>query len=251
MIIFLVILGILLSVTSQKKKEILVGLADPKRKKLDEIGSINVFTIGQYLTGLPKLNQSELLLECAITKTDFVFLVMGGVTNGKYVPFPPEAATTFSIQERGAAYKELGYREVDRIPRDSINQVIVDDKSKITQRLTVIRMVTLGVFSLAAPQTVRHQQFCLVVDWNDEKGVRQNTVFEFSGIDAKSRANEAANMLSKSALSKPERTKPDEAKVEGMRIDERKCPYCAETIKAAAIICRFCNRDLAADENLQ
>lgn len=26
--------------------------------------------------------------------------------------------------------------------------------------------------------------------------------------------------------------------------DERICPWCAETIKAAAIICRFCNRDV-------
>ncbi len=26
--------------------------------------------------------------------------------------------------------------------------------------------------------------------------------------------------------------------------DERTCPWCAETIKAAAIICRFCNRDV-------
>ena len=27
--------------------------------------------------------------------------------------------------------------------------------------------------------------------------------------------------------------------------DERKCPYCAETIKADAVVCRFCNRDLS------
>jgi hypothetical protein len=26
--------------------------------------------------------------------------------------------------------------------------------------------------------------------------------------------------------------------------DERTCPWCAETIKAAAVICRFCNRDV-------
>ncbi len=33
--------------------------------------------------------------------------------------------------------------------------------------------------------------------------------------------------------------------------DERKCPFCAETIKAEAIICRFCNRDLLPIESKQ
>jgi hypothetical protein len=31
--------------------------------------------------------------------------------------------------------------------------------------------------------------------------------------------------------------------------DERTCPWCAETIKAAAVICRFCNRDVQAQHD--
>jgi len=32
--------------------------------------------------------------------------------------------------------------------------------------------------------------------------------------------------------------------------DTKSCPYCAETIKAAAIVCRFCGRDLVAQGDL-
>jgi tetratricopeptide (TPR) repeat protein len=34
-------------------------------------------------------------------------------------------------------------------------------------------------------------------------------------------------------------------------LTERACPWCAETIKAAAVICRFCGRDVAAGPDVQ
>jgi tetratricopeptide (TPR) repeat protein len=46
---------------------------------------------------------------------------------------------------------------------------------------------------------------------------------------------------------------PDEGNIYLPRVaaqsDERTCPWCAETIKAAAVICRFCSRDVQGQPN--
>jgi len=173
-----------------------------RSKKATELKAIDTVHIGKYIAGLPTANTPTDVVECAITNESFIFLAGFG--------------------------DELG-----RIPRDMINQIIVDDKSQISQRLTVTRMLTLGIFSLAAPKKKKDIEFCLVIDWNDERGIRNNTIFEFTGSTSNTLANTAANTLNKHIKSR----------TAIMESDEKKCPYCAETIKRAAKVCRFCNRE--------
>ncbi|MBI3755253.1 MAG: PH domain-containing protein [Deltaproteobacteria bacterium] len=49
----------------------------------------------------------------------------------------------------------------------------------------------------------------------------------------------------------PEHGLKSGGKKENAGADTRECPYCAETIKAKASICRFCNKEVAVKSNLQ
>jgi hypothetical protein len=180
-----------------------IHLSKQRKKKLAEVGATAQVSMGKYLTGLPDTDTPTSDVYCAIAEKEFIFI------------------SQYS--------KELG-----RIPRDSINQLFVEDKTQITQRLTVTRMLTLGVFSLAAPKKSKKKEYCLVIDWDDPQGVRHNSVFEFSNevsaTAAATGANSALNTLQK-------HTKPKQTV---LRVDEKKCPSCAEVIKREAKLCRFC-----------
>jgi len=200
------------------------------QKQLEGLGAMT--SIGHYLAGLPDITESPKEIYCAEQGDDFVFLEFSQETQSvigrTYIPslFARDRIVSSSYIPHGPV---LG-----KIPRDSINEVIVDDRSQIAQRLTVTRMLTLGIFSLAAPKAKKHKNFCLVIDWDDDNGTRQNTVFEFKGWSSNASANLAAQFLR-------ERSRP---KVERLKPSERKCPYCAEIIKREAKICRFCRSEL-------
>ena len=171
------------------------------------------FSVGRYIVGLEDQNYVTDNVECVVGPDDFVFAKMGGTALGK-------------------------------IPRDAVEEVAIDDKSQITQRLTVTRMVALGVFALAAPKKRKIKEWCVGVRWVDSKGLKRVTVFEFTGSNPEGNANEAATKLMRHIQVPASHPELISAAQETARGDTKACPYCAETIKAAAIVCRFCNREL-------
>jgi hypothetical protein len=166
-----------------------------------KLGGSRHFPVGKYMVGLEDCDNPTLDVECVITANDLVFVKRSG--------------------------KVLG-----RVPRRAIFEVLVDDKSQITQRLTATRLITMGAFAFAAPKAKKIKEWCVAIAWNDTKGMRRATLFEFTGPKCEGYANRAANAI----LSSVDRPQQQD--------DAKQCPYCAETIKAAATICRFCNRTL-------
>ena len=101
---------------------------------------------------------------------------------------------------------------------------LLEDKTFVSQRLTATRILALGIFSLAVPKKKKHKEFCIIIEWEDSNREIQNVVFEF--ID---------NLVARKSLNKIKKYLP---------LQNKKCPFCAETIKRAAIVCKHCGRDI-------
>jgi ribosomal protein L7/L12 len=172
-------------------------------ERIADLAALAHISVGNHLVGFPNINKLSPLTECAVTDADFLFLDVGG-------------------------------REIGKISRDSIAQIIVDDRSQITQRITATRILALGVFALAAPKTQKHKTFCLAIEWVDSKGMTENAIFEFAGEKSNDAANSAAHLLRQYMTLSSQKPRPL----------ERKCPFCAEIIKREAKICRFCRSEL-------
>jgi hypothetical protein len=142
-VVFLVVGGgisFLLSLLNKGKKTE-VAEEEPKEKELTER-----FCMSRYLGGLPGADKPAPLSYCAVTDGTFVFV-------------------------RGSRGAEIG-----RIPRDSINNVIVGDKAQAAQQLSAQEGVCLGEITSSHKDT----SHCVVLRWENSDGKKHATVFEFA-----------------------------------------------------------------------
>jgi hypothetical protein len=186
--------------------------AGQQRQRATEEGAEETFSVGRYIVGLPGRTVPADAVLCGVTEDHLIFLINAG-------------------------------DEIGRIPRAGINDVLFEDKTQIAQRLTVTRIATLGIFAFAVPKKTEHKRYCVAIDSVDDRGIRQNTVFEFAGLGAQQLAAEAADALRRAIPPRFAPPLPPSLVPSG----DMKCPFCAEIIKREAKICRFCRSELAQD----
>lgn len=80
------------------------------------------------------------------------------------------------------------------IPTAQIKNVSIEDASTMEKRVTVGRLLVLGIFAFAARKTVKNELSYLVIEWNDGR-FDHETVFEFQGKDAAPRSHGVKNAI--------------------------------------------------------
>jgi hypothetical protein len=144
---------------------ILYLLKKKTNKVLSDSGAIDkIPNFGKYIIGLPNVNLQYAEITCGISDELLIFIS----NTGNY----------------------FGH-----IPINSISNIYIDRKTNINQRLTATRILALGIFSLAVPKNKKTEEYCIVIEWNDESEIIQNTIFEFSGDNCAQAANNAFSHL--------------------------------------------------------
>jgi hypothetical protein len=151
-----VILAILSKIKpKQSAKEVSHELPKPKLLKN--------FYMGNYLGNIPGGSKPVNISYCTVDENFFKFT--GGI--------------------RGI--------EFQRIPIDSVNTITVEDKALVAQRVPEIEKSALD--KIVSPETKQRKYYCLFIDWNDKRGVKYYTFFEFAGSGREGLANSAASTL--------------------------------------------------------
>lgn len=81
-----------------------------------------------------------------------------------------------------------------KIKKSSVKAIDLEDASSIEQKITLGRVLLVGVFALAWRKKKKNELAFVVINWNDGR-FDHATTFSFVGANAMSSANTARNLL--------------------------------------------------------
>ena len=130
-------------------------------------------SVGMYAGGHPSLNES--IKNVYVFKKDDTLLFYTQQVEGMDIPN--------LIQNSG-------------IPINDISDIKLEDASSIEHRITVGRLLLVGIFAFAWKKKKKNEIAFVNIVWNKGK-FQQETTFMFEGKDALQKANTARNELMK------------------------------------------------------
>lgn len=129
----------------------------------------DLIKMGSYTGGHPHIDKE--INPCIIYKKESDFLLC-------------QQSSTF----------EMPSDPIGIIPLQSITNISLEDASSIEKKITLGRVLLVGVFALAWKKNKKNEIAYIAIDWNDGR-FEHSTIFSFQGPNAMQNANTARNAL--------------------------------------------------------
>lgn len=117
-----------------------------------------------------------------------------GIDNPIVQTFLTFDKSNFSIYEYKTSIDGRLPFEVARILKSNIKDVIAEDATTMEKRVTVGRLLVVGLFAFALKKNKKNELAYLTIKWSDGR-FEHDTYFEFAGKDAMTKANTARNRI--------------------------------------------------------
>lgn len=104
------------------------------------------------------------------------------------------SGTDFEIWRLPAGFDGFHPQRIGAIPALRLINAAAEDRTTVERRVTVARMLAVGLFALAWRKRQKIESAYLTLEWSDGR-FQHETVFEFSGGGAMQAANKARNSV--------------------------------------------------------
>lgn len=180
--------------TDRSKKRSQIQLPEDRLERLQWYkNNLRKFTLESLENVNSKVFSSEFTVDCGtyISGNSFInskeaLEVIAYAVDGKILLF----------RRQSIGYKAIQYWQIGEIPIESIHSITLEDESTIEKRITLGRILAVGIFALAWKKKKTTAIAIVVIGWKDGK-FEQEDIFQFTGVNAMNMANHAKIKLQK------------------------------------------------------